>query len=414
MNNIKLNGLADDITCSNLTIEETINDVPSDLINELIGLRDNIQDQIDNISAGITTDTNLSINSLTTASTITATGNITTAGILTTPTIMLNGANLSTTLNGKQPLITGGTVLTVNDIVSGGNSLNGLISIKQNQILSSSNITLSVLTANNINLAGAMLSQTINNINGSLDAKLNSIAIGTVTTLDAGSQATATVSTANNVSTLNLGIPTGLSGGNGFNGAQGAQGDAGPKGDKGDTGSAGSSPDVLAIIATILTSGTILGALAAIAALEAQILTMQGQITAIDIEIATLQAKTLYQSVVGTATRFTSNLQINDGMYNDVILKRGEKSEFYYGINTGDDVSVAGSITATEAISTDGNISTSSNLIINGNTTLGSSVINNTHTITGNTLDVNCAFINLNGFVSGSFFTSNYFNQLGF
>ena len=414
MNSIKLNGINDDITCANLTIEETINNVPSELINELIGLRDNIQDQIDNISAGITTASNLSINSLTTAATITSAGNITTSNILTAPTIMLNGTNLSTTLNGKQPLITGGTVLTVNDIVSGGNSINGLIAVKQNQILSNSNITLSVLTANNITLAGSPLVQSLNNINGTLNTKLNSLAIGTVTTLDAGSSATATVTTANNISTLDLGIPTGLSGGNGFNGAQGAQGATGAKGDKGDTGSAGASADVAAIIATILTSGTILGALAAIAVLEGQIITMQGQITAIDVSIATLQAKTLYQSVVGTATRFTSNLQINDGLYNDVILKRGEKSEFYYGINTGDDISVAGSISATGTISTDDNISSSSNLIINGNTTLGSSVINNSHTITGNTLDVNCAFINLNGYVSGSFFTSNYFNQLGF
>ena len=105
-------------------------------------------------------------------------------------------------------------------------------------------------------------------------------------------------------------------------------------------------------------------------------------------------------------------MQINDGFVNDVILKIGEKSEFYKGINAGDDVHVDGVLTATEAISTDSNISASGNLTINGSSNIGTGI--NTHTITGSVLNIDCAFINLNGYCTGSFFTSNYFNQLGF
>ena len=432
MNNIKLNGLSDDINCSTINIVETVNGIDADLLQELYGLRDNIQNQIDNISAGITTDTNLNINSLTTAdyvhtqnittntltsNSITLNGGMTCTGITANNNIsaynfIQRGSTLDSLLSNKQNLITGVVDISprnivCNSITQNGSTLNSLLSAKQNNITSTTDITCQSLTAPNISLGSSSLQTLLNN-------KLNNIAIGTVTTLTAGSSATATVTTADNISTINLGIPTGLSGANGFNGGKGDTGDKGDRGDKGDKGDSGDSADIAGIIATILTSGTILGALAAIAVLEGQIVTMQGQITAIDIEIASLQAKTLYQSIVGTATRFTSNLQINDGMFNDVILKTGDKSEFFQGISSHSDVTVNGLISATGPISTDDNISSSGDLIINGSTTLGSSIISNSHTITGNTLDVNCAFINLNGFVSGSFFTSNYFNQLGF
>jgi hypothetical protein len=122
MNNIKLNGIGDEINCSNITIEETVNGVDANLLQELYGLRDNIQNQIDNISAGITTDTNLNINSLTTASTINASGNIQT-------TANLRRTNLTITDS-----ITCDNFVRGYSFVQRGTSLDDLLLTKQQKI----------------------------------------------------------------------------------------------------------------------------------------------------------------------------------------------------------------------------------------------------------------------------------------
>lgn len=63
--------------------------------------------------------------------------------------------------------------------------------------------------------------------------------IGTVTTLPAGSQATASVTQVGNVVTLNLGIPEGEQGPQGDTGPAGPQGDPGPTGAQGPQGDTG-------------------------------------------------------------------------------------------------------------------------------------------------------------------------------
>ena len=66
----------------------------------------------------------------------------------------------------------------------------------------------------------------------------SSLAIGTVTTLAAGSAATATITGLAPSQVLNLGIPTGPTGNTGATGAQGPQGSVGPTGPQGPQGDA--------------------------------------------------------------------------------------------------------------------------------------------------------------------------------
>ena len=205
------------------SVDSTLyNNVSGDLLQYLNNCRSNIQTQIDDVvSSGITSTSDLTVNSLT------ATNNI------STPTIILNGSNLSTTLNGKQPLITIGTELTATSLsctgiiasnnisaynfIQRGSNLDDLLLTKQQNITSvvditAKNITCNSLTTSNINFGGSTLTTILNN-------KLNNIVIGDVTTLAPATSAYVTADISGNVCSLSFGIPQGLSGANGTNGS---------------------------------------------------------------------------------------------------------------------------------------------------------------------------------------------------
>lgn len=426
------------------------NEITSDLYNEtsgnyikfLNGCRSNIQDQIDNIGSGASIASNLSINSLTTTSTINAGGNISTSGSLsgsglslsgnigcnniTCNAINLNGSDVATTLNNKQNTITYMTDLNCHSLNFNGSDLETSINGKQRTIDASSN-----LVCNAILLNGSDVTDSINGKQNTIDSssnlicnsiiangtdiltalggKVNSITCGTTTTLDPGEDAYIEQTGTPQDPVLNFFIPRGD---RGARGARGSDGSDGKDGMDGSSGSSGSSPDVGGIIAGVISAVGMTAIEGQIVALQAQVLALDASVLALDVDVATLNAKTIFQSVVGIGTRFTSEVQVNNGLTNDVVLKPGERSEFHRGIHSGDNVDVDGTITAMGAISTNDNFSASGDLVVNGDCTLGT--LGTSHTITGTSVTINAPFIELNGFVSGNFFTSSYFNQFSF
>ena len=91
------------------------------------------------------------------------------------------------------------------------------------------------LSANQGRLLGSM----INELSEKADNALQTLKIGTVTTGEAGTNASVTASTSGTTSTLNFVIPKGDKGEQGEKGEQGIQGEKGDKGDKGEKGDTG-------------------------------------------------------------------------------------------------------------------------------------------------------------------------------
>jgi hypothetical protein len=137
------------------------------------------------------------------------------------------------------------------------------------------------------------------------------------------------------------------------------QGEKGDKGDKGDTGSRGPKGedgadgrdgrdgsdafvDIASIVAIVISTLNLAGTIAAVATLQTQVAAIQAQIGVIQAQlltaqgqISTLENKTLYQTSLtpalsgNNATRFNSELRINSGISDEIILNPYGTNQFY-------------------------------------------------------------------------------------
>lgn len=220
---------------------------------------------------------------------------------------------------------------------------------------------------------------------------IQTIRVGTVTALAAGSTPTVTFTGTSVNLIINFGIP------NGINGATGATGSTGSKGDKGDTGATGAAGsgalDVATLAALVITvaaieaqlavmEAEIAGVIADVTAVQAQITALEASITSIDASITNLETdvnalmgKTALQTCNGTTmTTFSDGLTATS-LYADSLGLVGDMS--------------CNNITSTGNI----NVGTSSASI---------------HNINGQMVNINALSINLNGIVNYPF---GYFAQ---
>jgi uncharacterized protein (DUF2345 family) len=175
------------------------------------------------------------------------------------------------------------------------------------------------------------------------------IAVGTTTTLAAGSPATVvdntTIYPTYTLHTLDFGIPAGVQGPQGNQGPQGPQGDTGPRGPKGDTGDTNATAIAALALAgvaeatAIAAQVTASGAVAVNVAQDASILALQIENTNQDARITTLEVKTTDQSYgLGTGTTFARRVQItNTGLAvgtDAVYLGSSNASSFLYGLTS--------------------------------------------------------------------------------
>jgi hypothetical protein len=261
-------------------------------------------------------------------------------------------------------------------------------------------------TITNLQTIDTSLQTQINNIISSSSSDIKTITIGTTTTLDSGDNAyVVNVGNSQNM-VLNFGIPRGYRGFSGSDGSNGSKGDKGDTGEKGDRGSDGSSVGIETVIGIIESIFTQLE----IAGLQTQITALQGQITLIILRLETLEAKTIFQSIIGNTTRFTSNLGINNGVSDRISLYQDGSITSYGKLTVNDD------ITCNNLKCSDINTATTNNTNIHGSTiNIGvNSSLFNTINLGGGPLST----INLDGIINsyGSFgFTNNngYLNQFG-
>ena len=103
---------------------------------------------------------------------------------------------------------------------------------------------------------------------------------------------------------------------------------------------------------------------------------VQTEITTLDGEVATLNNKTLYQSTgtSGTSpyTRFQSDIRLNNGLVDNVILSSNGGSMFYNDVTMTDNLAVNGSIVTSQISSS----SYAQPINIGSSTQLGSVIIN--------------------------------------
>jgi len=204
----------------------------------------------------------------------------------------------------------------------------------------------------------------------------DTIAIGSTTTLPAGSNATVTdVTTINptfTLHTLSFGIPAGpagATGATGANGATGATGATGPQGPKGDTGDDG--PIAIAALALATTTAAGLATYittnnASQAAQDVIIATNTADIATDEARITALEIVTEDQSW-GTfsGTTFSRRVQVTNtgiaaGTY-AVYLGSSDASEFLYGLSATSGISTASTFTSTTGTSQ------MSSLLVNNN-----------------------------------------------
>ena len=227
---------------------------------------------------------------------------------------------------------------------------------------------------------------------------LSNIGIGTVTTLTAGSSAVVTYNTSTHL--FNFSIP------------KGDIGATGPKGDKGNNGSDASV--TLSLLNTLLGVADIAATVGAVAVMQSQITginaaiaSLQGQIDAIQTSISTLQSKTQYltTSTSTLTSRFTSQLKINDGTTDNAIITQSGNLTCNTINSSG--ITSSGNFTNGTNTLTTGSITSSGNLTNTGILNLGTT-LTGTHNINGAVININCALINLNGFVSTG---TSFFSQ---
>jgi hypothetical protein len=193
---------------------------------------------------------------------------------------------------------------------------------------------------------------TVTQISNTSIGRSDEIAIGTTSTLAAGSPATVTDTTTvyptYTLHTLDFGIPqgaTGPTGAQGPQGATGAQGDTGPRGPKGDTGDTNATAIAALALATTA-QATAIGAAAGVVSLNASQAAQDIIIAAHTADIATdegrisvLEVKTTAMSWgLGTGTTFASRTQIsNTGVApggTAIYLASSEAATFLYGLTS--------------------------------------------------------------------------------
>ena len=198
------------------------------------------------------------------------------------------------------------------------------------------------------------------------------IAVGTTTTLAAGSAATVTDVTTTfptyTLHTLDFGIPKGDQGNDGPQGPTGPQGPQGPKGEKGDAGDGPIAISALAI-ATAASAGLaayIVSNNASQAVQDATIAGLAGDIASDEARILALEVKTddiSWGSLTGTT--FSRQVHINNtgaAVGSDAIyLNSSGAATFLYGLSSSDNISTTSTFTST------GGTSQMSSLLVNNN-----------------------------------------------
>jgi hypothetical protein len=239
--------------------------------------------------------------------------------------------------------------------ISGSNSFQDSIFTN---ITSSNNITTATL---NTSLISNEEFNTLNNIDitktiqEQLNTKLNNITVGTVTTYTVDSTTPASVeieavsTTSSSVLNFTFSIPQGEKGDKGDKGSKGDKGNTGNDGKDGSDGSSGGGGvDVIGIVALVISALGDIATAAAVASIQAQVLAMQVVITEIQIEQAVHSTKLLYQNTLtpapngNNATRWNSEVRVNSGLNDQIILNPYGNNDFYNKTNFKDDIDVDG------------------------------------------------------------------------
>lgn len=135
-----------------------------------------------------------------------------------------------------------------------------------------------------------------------------------------------------NATYWNLMAAQGQQGQKGDTGDRGPRGPQGDKGDTGDRGPKGDSGDIANIadvaLAVIGTAG-FAAIQTEVALLQTEMAAVQAELAIVDNNIADLQYKTAFQQNTGTATRFTSDVVINDGLVDRITLNTNGTIESY-------------------------------------------------------------------------------------
>jgi hypothetical protein len=176
-----------------------------------------------------------------------------------------------------------------------------------------------------------------------LNPYLQTLTVGSVstTTVSSSSSASASLSigsVTNNTQPLSFSffIPRGEKGDKGDKGDtgdRGEQGEQGPAGADGADGSSASGLDILGLLGVGLSVANFAATITAVGVLQTEMAVVQGQVTTLqaaqaadEVEIGILQNKTLYQTSLTpaidgrNATRFTSQLRLNDGLSDNVLF----------------------------------------------------------------------------------------------
>jgi len=208
-------------------------------------------------------------------------------------------------------------------------------------------------TLQNIDLTKTIQNQldTLNN------GKLSSINVGSIVTetLSSGTDAYVTIivdessTSTNSILNFTFGIPEGPQGPKGEKGSKGDKGNTGNDGKDGSDGSSGGGGvDVIGIVALVVSALGDIATAAAVASIQAQVLAMQVVITEIEIEQAIHATKLLYQNSLNPApsgnngTRWNSEVRVNSGLNDQIILNPYGNNEFYNKTIMNDDFTVEG------------------------------------------------------------------------
>jgi hypothetical protein len=331
---------------------------------------------------------------------------------ITTPKLLLGTSDLESILNNKAPITSPSfnTLITTPKILLNGFDLQGLIDLKAN--LSSPNFSIQISTPK-IVLNG-------NDLQNTLDTKISDFTIGTVTTLTSSQSAYVTKRGTSPNYFLDFGLPTGatptftigtvetlpygsvptvtmvpsLTVPNSYTlnfklvtGAQGPKGDDGnPKGI--------TAQDIMGALGLGLSVADFLLKIGAIAFLQSEVQALGASISALQLEILALQAKTEHIDVANTVnpilplgditvtngTYFLGDILLGDILFPSVYLGAGSQaSQFYEGITVRKQLTIKNDNTGqqkclindTGDITNQGSITTAGNITCNGNLSVG-------------------------------------------
>lgn len=346
------------------------NELDSTYLQYINGARSNLQTQIDDITSGPTINSNLAVNTLTTTSYINCGTNmasdtatitngigctsITASGEIDCLLMKVNGTNIITAINGKQPTITSGTDLSIHNlscnnescvllttpaITLNGTDLTTTLNSKQNNIVSGTNLSMNDLTCHNVTcttctLNGADLSATL----AAMD--VTEVALGVSTTAVAA--------------------------------------------------------DLVVLDATVA------GVITDVAALDADVATLDDTVSTLDGKVSDLEDKTQHLTADGSNNYFGKSIHVQNNSGSDTIVLN----------------STAGTITTSSLIESSSGTSVFDSISVNnflsgsGQFTWGGIGNGNTQAIYGSVIQLNALSIELNGICSGPNFYMNQANWL--